>query len=72
MFRKDNCTSTLKSTFKYIVKMKGFRFTHGMVEICLRMNMSMKDIGTRLYFVMENEAIPSKHIYVNTLLVEHI
>ena len=43
-----------------------------MMEICLRMNMSMKDVGTVVFFVMENEAIPSKHIYVNTPLVEHI
>ena len=43
-----------------------------MVYICLRMNMSMKDVGTVVLFVMENEAIPSEHIYVITLLVEHI
>ena len=40
-----------------------------MMEICLRMNMSMKDAGTLVFFVMENENIPSEHIYVNTLLM---
>ena len=72
MFRKCDRTSTLKSMFKSIIKMKGLRFTHAMMEICLRMNMSMKDVGTVVFFVMENEATPSKHIYVNTPLMEHI